>query len=170
MRRMCGILFLALALCAGCSHRAAPTAGSTPVTPDLEIANAAHPGERLELSSIAVKGKTTLCEFYSDNCPPCKQMEPVLEFLASRRPDLAIRRVNIDRPGQQQIDFHSPLAEQWRVESVPSFCVYDDQAKLVAQGDEAKDQVKTWYSQAQMFQQAEANPETRAILKDYESK
>jgi thioredoxin 1 len=144
---------LLAALLAGCSTRPpSPAASPSAAGPDLQVANSQNPGQRLEISSILVAGKTTLLEYYSDQCPPCRQMAPVMEFLAAQRPDLAIRKLNIDRVGHQGIDFDSPLAQQMGLQSVPSFGIYDGQGKMLAQGVEAKNQVREWYSQAKAGQ------------------
>ena len=152
-------------LLTGCSSKPAP---STPAGPDLKIANSDHPGERLEIESALVPGKVTLCEFYSDQCPPCREMASALEKLAGLRPDLAIRKFNIDRPQHNGIDFDSPLAVQLQIDTVPCFRIYDEKGKLTAQGSQAKDQVRTWYTQAQAIQRGQADSGTREIMKNYE--
>lgn len=151
--------------CSGSQGRASAPLGP----PDLQTANSSRPGERIELEKVLVPGKSTVIEFYSDNCPPCRQMEPVVEKIAAAHPEVAFRKLNIDRSGMQQIDFDSPLAAQLQVHSVPAFRIYDEQGKLTAEGDVAKDQMRTWYSQAQAIDQAERSPEGRQLLKDYES-
>jgi thiol-disulfide isomerase/thioredoxin len=134
----------------------------------ISVINRANPGERVPLAASAVKGKTTLFEFYSDRCEPCRRMQPVLEYLAPRRPDLVIRKVDIDRPGSTGIDFESPLAQQYGVEAVPAFRIYDENGKLAAAGSDAREEVARWYSQAQMIERGEQDPGMRNIMKDYE--
>jgi len=155
-------------LLVGCSSTPTSTTPS-PHVPDLQIANSSTPGEKLDLSQLAVPGKTTLIEFYSDQCPPCHEMLRVMEYLAASRSDLAIRRINIDRTGHSGIDFDSPLAEQYAVESVPSFRIFDPQGKEIAQGKAAKDTVREWYSQAQMIQRGQSDPGTRKIMDQYKN-
>lgn len=159
-----------LALLAGLACGGRPGAEPSPQAqeppPDLRIANAARPGEPLDLKAHLSKDRTTLFEFYSDQCPPCREMERVMEYLAEHDRDLAIRRVNIDRRGHAGIDFDSPLAEQHGVEAVPSFRIYDKTGRLVAQGDAAKDQVRQWYSDAQLVERAE-QPDMKGISDRY---
>lgn len=136
-------LLFTLLLLAGCSP-APPAANPTPTAPATPVVvNEAQPGERFDLEAALPKTGTVLVEYYSVNCPPCVQMAPLLERLAQARPELAIRKVNIDRQGAAGIDFQSPLAQQYRIESVPYFAVYENGAKKL-EGPGAKDQVRAW--------------------------
>jgi thiol-disulfide isomerase/thioredoxin len=107
-------------------------------------ANTGRGGQTLEIKSLPVKGKTTLIDFYSPFCPPCVRLAPVMKKLAARRSDLAIKKVNINRPGIQGIDWQSPLAQQYGIRWVPYFMIFSPTGKLVAQGKDAVDQVRRW--------------------------
>lgn len=167
-RGMRCLLSLLICLCLACGS-SSPSASTSarPSGPDLKVANAANPGERIEVDVCLASGKETLVEFYSDRCPPCREMERVLSDLASRRPDLAIRRLNIDRLGSAGIDFDSPLAEQYSIDAVPAFRIYDQTGKLKLEGKPAKDQVRSWYSSSQQMDRGEADPGTRQIMDGY---
>jgi thiol-disulfide isomerase/thioredoxin len=115
-------------------------------------ANAGHDGETLEAKSLPVKGKTTLIDFYSPFCPPCMRLAPVMEKLATKRRDLAIKKVNINRPGIQGIDWHSPLAQQYGIRMVPYFMIFSPTGKLVAEGKGAVDQVGRWLQEEGLMQ------------------
>ncbi|MEW6282054.1 MAG: thioredoxin family protein [Candidatus Eremiobacterota bacterium] len=171
MRCLSRLAVLALACltlaCGGSKTPQGATQTPTPSGPDLKIANASSPGERLDLATCAVPGKLTLIEFFSDRCPPCREMARVLDYIAARRPDLAIRRLNIDRPGSGGIDWDSPLADQYGIDTVPCFKIYGTGGGLISQGDAAKDQVRQWYYDAQMLDRAQADPGTRAISERY---
>lgn len=132
---------------------ASPEAAQPPK--DLQVVNVDRPGEAVDLRLHLAKDRTTLFEFHSDQCPPCREMEPVMDYLAEQDRTLAIRRVNIDRRGHDGIDFDSPLAEQWSVSAVPSFLIYDAKGNVVARGDQAKDKVRELYSTAQLFEHAD---------------
>jgi thiol-disulfide isomerase/thioredoxin len=114
-------------------------------------ANAGHGGEALEVKSLPVKGKTTLIDFYSPFCPPCLRLAPVMKKLAARRSDLAIKKVNINRPGIQGIDWRSPLAQQYGIRQVPYFMIFSPQGKLVAQGQDAVDQLGRWLQEEDLL-------------------
>jgi thiol-disulfide isomerase/thioredoxin len=107
-------------------------------------ANAANPGQTLDVKSLSVKGKTTVIDFYSPFCPPCVQLAPIMAQLAAKRPDLAIQKVNINRPGVQGIDWRSPLAQQYQIRQVPYFMIFNPQGELTAQGREAAESVERW--------------------------
>ena len=111
-------------------------------------ANAGHGGETLDVNSLSAKGKTTLIDFHSPYCPPCVHLAPVMEQLAAKRPDLAIKKVNINRPEVNGIDWRSPLAQQYQIRQVPYFMIFSPKGKLVAQGKDAMEQVKRWLQEA----------------------
>ena len=108
----------------------------------------ANPGQTLNVKSLLVKGKTTLIDFYSPFCPPCVQMAPIMDQLAAKRPDLAIKKANINRPGVNGIDWRSPLAQQYQIRQVPYFMIFNPQGQLVAQGREAVETVGRWLQEA----------------------
>jgi thiol-disulfide isomerase/thioredoxin len=108
----------------------------------------ANPGQTLNVKSLLVKGKTTLIDFYSPFCPPCVQLAPLMDQLAAKRPDLAIKKANINRPGVNGIDWRSPLAQQYQIRQVPYFMIFDPRGKLVAQGREAFETVGRWLQEA----------------------
>lgn len=111
-------------------------------------ANAGYGGEVLDLKPLLTKGKTNLIDFYSPFCPPCVRLAPVMEKLAEKRSDLAIHKVNINRRDVKGIDWHSPLAQQYKIRQVPYFIIFSPQGKLVAQGPGAVEQVKSWLREA----------------------
>ena len=115
-------------------------------------ANAGNPGQTLDVKSLVVKGKTTVIDFHSPFCPPCVRLAPVMAQLAAKRPDLAIKKVNINRPGVQGIDWRSPLAQQYQIRQVPYFMIFDPQGQLVAQGREAVEPVGRWLKEAGLMQ------------------
>ena len=99
-----------------------------------------------------VKGKTTLIDFHSPFCPPCVQLAPIMAKLAAKRPDLAIKKVNINRPEVNGIDWHSPLAQQYQIRQVPYFMIFSPQGQLVAQGREAVETVQGWLKEAGLME------------------
>jgi len=111
-------------------------------------ANRGNPGQPLDIKSLLVQGKTTLIDFYSPFCPPCVQLAPIMEKLAGKRPDLAIKKVNINRPQVKGIDWQSPLAKQYQLRQVPYFMIFNPQGELVAQGRDAVEMVQRWLKEA----------------------
>ena len=72
--------------------------------------------------------------------------------LAAKRPDLAIKKVNINRPEVKGIDWHSPLAQQYQIRQVPYFMIFSPQGKLVAQGRDAVGTVQGWLKEAGLME------------------
>ncbi len=99
--------------------------------------NAFDPGAELAIGSILQKGKTNIVDFYSDFCPPCKKISPLLQELGRKRPDLAILQVDINRKGVKGIDWPSPLARQYELSSIPHFKIYDGDGNLLKEGQAA---------------------------------
>jgi thiol-disulfide isomerase/thioredoxin len=99
--------------------------------------NALDPGAELAIEGYLHKGKTNIVDFYSDYCPPCRKISPLLQELGRKRPDLAILQVDINRKGIKGIDWSSPLARQYELNSVPHFKIYDGDGNLLKEGQEA---------------------------------
>ncbi len=137
-RQYAVVLLLALALVLGPRLTAALAAD----------ANAGRTGERLELKSVLVPGKTTLVDFYSPGCAPCLALAPLMERLAAQRTDLAICKLNINRAGKGGIDWQSPLSKQYRLSSVPYFMIYGPNGQLQAEGKPAAAQLERWLREA----------------------
>lgn len=87
-------------------------------------------GEEVELKHHLAAGKFTLFEFHADWCPPCWEVNPELERLASDSDQIAVRKINI-------IDWTTPVVQQHRVTELPFFLLFDTDGELLASGDEA---------------------------------
>jgi thiol-disulfide isomerase/thioredoxin len=107
-----------------------------------------NPGETLDIKSLLVKGKTTVIDFYSPFCPPCVRLAPLMAKLAKKRADLAIKKVDINRPGVNGIDWRSPVAQQYQIRQVPYFMIFNPQGQLVSQGSGATETVGGWLKEA----------------------
>jgi thioredoxin len=108
---------------------------------DYKVLNAGKEGQEIELKDHLVAGKMNIIDFYSEFCPPCKAVAPMLEQLAAKDPDVVVGKVDINRPDTRGIDWNSPVAQQYNLRSIPHFKIYDGEGKLVAEGQEAKDQL-----------------------------
>lgn len=98
-------------------------------------------GEKVDLEGSLVAGKTNIVDFYSVHCGPCMQMAPYLEELVDSRTDLYLVKVDIDRPGAQGIDWESPTARQFQLQSIPHLRIYGPDGKLQAEGDAARQRI-----------------------------
>ena len=99
--------------------------------------NAHDPGAELAIENYLLAGKTNIVDFYSDYCPPCKKISPLLQELGEKRPDLAVLKIDINRKGVKGIDWGSPLARQYELRSIPHFRIYDAAGNLEKEGQEA---------------------------------
>ena len=118
--------------------------GSHPAAAQVREGNSGRGGETLEIKNLLDRSRTTAIDFSSPYCPPCVRLAPLLEQLAARLPEVAFVKVNINRREVQGIDWKSPLAQQYRIRSVPYFMIFDPQGKLVAQGMEAWKTIEGW--------------------------
>lgn len=95
-------------------------------------------GQKIELADFLVKNLTTIFDFTSEYCPPCRTYADPLYQLHRRRKDLAVVKVDINRPEVHRIDWQSPVAEQYGLRSIPYFKIYGPDGKLIAEGQEAR--------------------------------
>ena len=103
----------------------------------IQAINAFNPGAEFDVESYLQKGKTNIIDFYSDYCPPCRKISPLLKKLDKQRQDLVVLAVDINRKGVKGIDWLSPLAQQYKLNSVPHFLIYDADGKLTQEGQDA---------------------------------
>ena len=129
--------FLTAALLTGAAAAAdAPTKGPEPTT--------ISKGQEVQLQDYAVPGKTTIFDFYSEYCPPCRAIAPLVKKLHEVRADIAVVEVDINRPGVEGIDWKSPVAKEFQLDSIPHFKIYGPDGKLVSEGDPARSKVVDW--------------------------
>ena len=98
-------------------------------------------GAELNLKDHLVSGKTVIFDFFSEYCPPCRKISPLLARLDTKRDDLIVVKIDINRKGVTGIDWGSPVARQYNLQSIPHFKIYSPEGKLVAEDEEAFNQV-----------------------------
>lgn len=86
-------------------------------------------------------GKVTIFDFTSEGCPPCRAIAPHLHKLHAERSDIVVVEVDLNRPGVGGIDWDSPVAHQYGLDSIPAFKVYGTNGRLQAEGEAARDEV-----------------------------
>lgn len=91
----------------------------------------------VNLEKKIVKGKINIIDFYSEYCSPCKKIAPFLKKLDHRRGDIAVIKIDINRTGFKGIDWQSPVAQQFKLKSIPYFIVISPWGKLMCEGKEA---------------------------------
>ncbi len=103
--------------------------------------NRGKEGQVFTVTDFLTRGKVNVLVFASSACPYSQALGPKLTALATRRSDLAVGRLEIDRPESKGIDWQSPLARQYELRSVPAFKIYDSAGKLQAEGETARKMV-----------------------------
>jgi thioredoxin 1 len=63
------------------------------------------------------KGKV-LVDFWAEWCGPCQMLNPIIEEIASEKPEVKIVKVNVD----EEID----LAAQYNISSIPAIMIFDN--------------------------------------------
>jgi thiol-disulfide isomerase/thioredoxin len=104
-------------------------------------ARIAH-GSEVEIQDYVVPGKVTIFDFTSEGCPPCRAIAPHLHKLHAERSDIVVVEVDLNRPGVGGIDWDSPVAHQYGLQSIPAFKVYGTNGRLQAEGEAARDEVE----------------------------
>jgi thiol-disulfide isomerase/thioredoxin len=95
-------------------------------------------GRTIGIDSLACPGKVTVVDFSSDYCAPCVALAMFLIQTSKSHPErYAIRRININRPGFNGIDYQSPVSRQYDIKVLPRMVIYDNAVK-VAEGDAAR--------------------------------
>jgi thiol-disulfide isomerase/thioredoxin len=96
-------------------------------------------GRTIGIDGLACPGKVTVVDFSSDYCAPCVALAMFLIQTSKSHPErYAIRRININRPGFNGIDYQSPVSLQYGIRVLPRMVIYDNGVK-VAEGDAARD-------------------------------
>ncbi len=124
----------------------APVLSASPGVKGDKPEKIAH-GATVDIKEYIVAGKITVFDFTSEYCPPCRQISPMLDDLHARRADLAVVKIDINRPETKGIDWKSPVAQQYKLNSIPHFKVYGADGKLMAEGDAASTMVEGWLEQ-----------------------
>jgi thiol-disulfide isomerase/thioredoxin len=105
------------------------------------VINAENPGQEIDIKEFIRTGQTTIFDFYSEYCPPCRRISPLLKQLDSQRQDIVVHKVDINRPGVRGIDWASPVTRQYNLSSVPHFKIYDSSGELKSEGQGAYSEI-----------------------------
>jgi thioredoxin len=110
-------LFMGMVSCKNDTNKQAKSQVDNPVISSIEDANQFN--KVLEVS----KSRLLLLDFYADWCPPCKELEPILEKIAREQKDLvAIFKINVDR--------NRELSSSFRVTGIPHVAFVKNREKV----------------------------------------
>ncbi len=83
-----------------------------------------------------------LVDFWSDGCPPCKQLAPLIEELATENEGKAV-------VGKVNVSYNMSLAGQYGITGVPTILVFKNGEVIDKKvGFAPKDQLQTMIAQA----------------------
>ena len=77
--------------------------------------SAMHMNQNNFMSEVIRSEKPVLLDFYATWCGPCRMVGPILDEIATERPDIKVCKVNIDQEPE--------LAEAYGVMSIPTLMV-----------------------------------------------
>lgn len=106
--------------------------------------NADKPGSQLDVRRYLTPGKYTIVAYLSPYDEPSTSLEPRLVQLSQVRNDIAVRTVNINRPGVEGVDWQSPIMQNTQIQKLPYFLIYDPAQNLRAKGRPAYEGVMQW--------------------------
>jgi thioredoxin 1 len=130
---------------------AAPApAGSSGYPPGFVI-NSKNPGDEIDIEDFVQRGNTTIFDFYSEFCGPCRRISPLLKRLDMERDDIVVLKVDINREGTRGIDWRSPVARQYQLRSVPHFVIYDASGTRTHEGQVAYGKVLDMLRDAELI-------------------
>lgn len=82
-----------------------------------DVTDVAVGGESFELADVLAEGRITVIDFWADWCHPCEHIDELLRELASRHPELAVRRVEVpsaDTPvAEAHLGSETTLPQVW---------------------------------------------------------
>jgi len=85
-------------------------------------------GEEVILQDHLEKDKYVIFDFYADWCGPCKRLDPKVKALVKKYPNhIALKKIDIIR-------WQTPVARQYRVNSIPYLKLYDPSGKEIMDG------------------------------------
>ena len=110
--------------------QAEPSEASTNSAPKPPSSALNNPGEDFDFSSYLKQGRVSIAYFYADWCPACREISPVLARINRDDPNTQVLFLNIG-------EWNTPIADRYRVNSVPFLRVYDKNGYFIAEGEDA---------------------------------
>lgn len=156
---VCLCLITVLAIWCSCLTRAEkiPVA-TTPPKDEIHPANVTVVDvskEAKDVEKFITAGKVTIVDVFSEACPPCMQLSPLLNRLATRRHDLAVLKLdlgtltaNTDKGAVRAINWNSPHAAKYDIHSIPFLTIYGENGTKLSEGEEAFKTVISWMRDA----------------------
>ena len=100
------LLFFAITSCQNNTDKQARASGTNSVIANIDSV------EQFNKITATAEDRLLILDFYADWCPPCKELEPILEKIAKEnRASVTVYKVNIDR--------NRELVHSFRVGGIP---------------------------------------------------
>lgn len=132
--------------CQGSSTKSADTSASIPAT-EIQPAMEASAGVKelsqadfnrlvMDANGKFISKRPVVIDFYATWCGPCKRMAPMVEELAAEYAGkVDFYKIDVDK--------ETPLAQQFRIEAMPTFVFIDAQGNIKMEvGSTSKDMFK----------------------------
>lgn len=73
-------------------------------------------------SEVLKAEDTVLVDFWATWCGPCRMLSPIVDEVASERPDVKVGKINVDEQPE--------LAQQFGIMSIPTLLVFKNGEKV----------------------------------------
>lgn len=77
--------------------------------------------EKFDSEVLKAEG-TVLVDFWATWCGPCRMLSPIVDEVASERPDVKVGKINVDEQPE--------LAQQFGIMSIPTLLVFKNGEKV----------------------------------------
>lgn len=106
------------------------------------VLNHGNPGGEVLIEEFVQGDQITIFNFHSQFSPLCMKYTPWLMQLDQKRNDIVVFRIDVNRPGISGLDIHSPVAQQFGLERLPYFVVYQADGTRSHDGQEARNYIE----------------------------
>lgn len=107
--------------------------------------------DKQDIDKLVKQGSTNIIDVFSEACPPCRRLSPLLNKLAEKKPELQIVKLDIGvttSGTKRGINWGAPVIEQYGIRGIPYLMIYDEKGQKKSEGDPAFEEVVQWLKDA----------------------